>query len=435
MYIKVCGNHTTGLYEGDNDLRKLEKRTKKILSNGIMLMIFQVSKILFPLITLPYLTRVLSLSCYGVVSYTKSVMIYMQVWVDFGFTLSGTKAVVQNKDDKNRFNAIIGETQTARVMLGISGFIIIGVLCLALPILRGNRLFAVLSYVTVFLSIFLYDYLFRGLEKTHVIAIRFIIMKSISIALTFVFVKSDSDVLLIPLLDIISSIIAIVLVLLEVKKLDIQIKRPNIYNVWHSIQSSFVYFVSNAATSSFNALSTIVIGVLLKSEDVAYWSICMQIIGSITACYNPICDSIYPAMIETRDYSFVKRIKRVFVPVILIGCTCLFLLSEFVLRTVGGEKYVLAQLTFIALIPVCFFAFLSMLHGWPCLGAIEKNKEVTNTTIISASYNILTMIILAAVNRFTLQTLAIVRVSTEILMFITRYYYCVKYKSLFKRGN
>jgi len=412
-----------------------ENRNKRILSNGIMLMIFQVSKIIFPLLTLPYLTRVLSLSCYGVVSYTKSVMTYMQIWVDFGFILSGTKEVVKNKDDKNKLNVIIGEIQTARVMLGISGFFIIGILCLVLPILRGTPLFTVLSYVTVFLSIFLFDYLFRGLERTHVIAVRFIIMRSISTAFTFAFVKSDSDILLIPLLDIISSIIAIVLVFLEVKKLDIHIRISNIYNVWCSIKSSFVYFVSTAATSSFNALSTIVIGVLLKSEDVAYWSVCMQIIGSITACYNPICDSIYPAMIETRDFCFVKRIKKIFIPIIMTGCICLFLLSGYVLRIVSGEKYVLAQPTLIRLIPVCFFAFISMLHGWPCLGAIEKNKEVTNTTVISMSYNIFAMVILAMVNRFTLQTLALVRVSTEILMFLTRYYYCVKYKSLFRGGG
>lgn len=412
----------------------LKSRNKRIVNNGIMLMIFQISKILFPLLTLPYLTRVLSVPCYGVVSYTKSVLTYMQIWVDFGFVLSGTKAVVKSRENKERLGIIVGETQAARIFLGIIGFIIIGVLCLTLPILRENILFTLLSYVTVFLSIFLFDYLFRGLERTHVIAIRYVIMKSISTILTFALVKNDSNILLIPVLDIISSIVAIVLVYIEVKKIDIHLKISTYKNVLNSIRASFVFFVSNVATSSFNALSTIVIGILLNAEDVAYWSVCMQIVGSITACYNPICDSIFPTMIETRDYNYVKKIKKIFIPIIVLGCLVLFYLSEFVLRTVGGDKYVLAKPTFIGLIPVCFFAFISMLHGWPCLGAIEKNKEVTNTTVISMTYNIVAMITLAAVGKFTLLTLAIVRVSTEILMFITRYYYCAKYKELFIGG-
>ena len=61
---------------------------KKIVNNTIMLMIFNIAKIIFPFITLPYLTRVLSTEAYGTVAYVKTVMTYMQIVVDFGFVLS-----------------------------------------------------------------------------------------------------------------------------------------------------------------------------------------------------------------------------------------------------------------------------------------------------------------------------------------------------------
>ena len=106
-----------------------------------------------------------------------------------------------------------------------------------------------------------------------------------------------------------------------------------------------------------------------------------------------------------------------------------------ILNIVGGEKYILAEDTFKKLIPVCFFAFLSMLHGWPCLGAIEKNTEVTKGTVISVLFNVIVMIILSVINTFTLQTLAILRVCTEIILFVVRYFYCIKYKGLFNGGS
>ena len=78
-----------------------ESKTK-IVNNTVMLMIFHISKILFPFVTLPYLTRVLTVDTYGVVTYVKTVMTYMQILVDFGFALSATKDVVQTI--KNKIN-------------------------------------------------------------------------------------------------------------------------------------------------------------------------------------------------------------------------------------------------------------------------------------------------------------------------------------------
>ena len=60
-------------------------KQKNVLKNIIMLYGMSIAKIVFPLLTLPYLTRVLSVESYGVVSYVKAVMQYMQIAVDFGF--------------------------------------------------------------------------------------------------------------------------------------------------------------------------------------------------------------------------------------------------------------------------------------------------------------------------------------------------------------
>lgn len=191
---------------------------KKIVNNTIMLMIFNIAKIIFPFITLPYLTRVLSTEAYGTVAYVKTVMTYMQIVVDFGFVLSATKDIVKSRENKESLAYIVGDTLIARVILGAIGFLIVAILASALPILRENILYTVLSYVVIFESVFLMDFLFRGLEKMHIITIRFILMKVISTLLTFILIKNDSNILLIPILDILSSTIAIILVFFEMKK-------------------------------------------------------------------------------------------------------------------------------------------------------------------------------------------------------------------------
>lgn len=406
-------------------------KNKNIVNNTIMLMIFNIAKIVFPFITLPYLTRILTTDSYGTVAYVKTVMSYMQIFVDFGFVLSATKDIVKNKENKNKLEFVIGDTMIARIILGLIGFFVVLILSLALPILKENLLFTMLSYVVVFESIFLMDFLFRGLEKMHVITIRFIVMKLISTALTFVLIKNDSNLLLIPILDILSSSIAILLVFFEIKKLKLKMHFSGIKNAITSIKKSFIYFISNVASTSFNALSTIIIGIYVSPTDVAYWSVCMQIIGSIQACYSPISDGIYPEMIRSKNISIIKKVLKIFLPIIGLGCIATYFLAKPVLLVLGGEKYLPAVPVLQLLIPNLFVGFLSIIFGWPTLGAIGKEKETTISTVSSIALNIVLLVILIITNTFNLYTIAIVRIITECMLFGIRYLYYRKNKELF----
>ncbi len=404
---------------------------KNIVNNTIMLMIFNIAKIVFPFITLPYLTRILTTDSYGTVAYVKTVMSYMQIFVDFGFVLSATKDIVKNKENKNKLEFVIRDTMIARIILGLIGFFVVLILSLALPILKENLLFTMLSYVVVFESIFLMDFLFRGLEKMHVITIRFIVMKLISTALTFVLIKNDSNLLLIPILDILSSSIAILLVFFEIKKLKLKMHFSGIKNAITSIKKSFIYFISNVASTSFNALSTIIIGIYVSPTDVAYWSVCMQIIGSIQACYSPISDGIYPEMIRSKNISIIKKVLKIFLPIIGLGCIATYFLAKPVLLVLGGEKYLPVVPVLQLLIPNLFVGFLSIIFGWPTLGAIGKEKETTISTVSSIALNIVLLVILIITNTFNLYTIAIVRIITECMLFGIRYLYYRKNKELF----
>ena len=406
-------------------------KNKKIASNTAILMIFNIAKMVFPFLTLPYLTRAFSTETYGTVAYVKTVMTYMQIIVDFGFVLSATKDVVKAKDNNEELQAVINDTMMARLMMGVIGFVAIIILSFFLPILRNNLLYTLLSYLVVFLSIFLMDFLFGGLEIMHIITVRIITMKLISTIMTFLLVKNDSHMLLIPVLDILSSIIAVGLVFYNVKKRNLKIGFSNIKKSLKSIKDSFVYFLSDVASTSFNALSTIIIGMAISTTEVAYWSVCMQIIGSIQACYTPISGGIYPEMIKTKNYALIKKVIKIFLPIVILGCIFVFFAAEWIFNILGGKEYLVAVPIFRVLIPTLFFGFLAIIYGWSALGAIGKTKEATFSTIFSVSFNVILMIGLLITNKFTLMNIAIVRSLTEIILFSTRYYFCRKYRNLF----
>ena len=92
---------------------------KKTIANILSLYGFSFAKIVLPLLLLPYLTRVLSVESYGLVAYTKSLVAYFQLFIDFGFVLSGTKKIAKFRDDRNKINGIIGDIMIARISLAI----------------------------------------------------------------------------------------------------------------------------------------------------------------------------------------------------------------------------------------------------------------------------------------------------------------------------
>lgn len=406
----------------------------QVFKNTAMLFIFNIAKIIFPFVTLPYLTRTLSTDTYGSVAYIKTVMNYMQIIVDFGFVLSATKDIVNVKGDKEKLGLVIGDTMLARIVMGIIGFVILIILTLFIPILRNNMLYTLLSYVVVFESIFLMDFLFRGIEKMHIITIRFVLMKMVSTVLTFILVKNDSNMILIPTLDILSSLLAIILVFYEIFKLKLKIRFSNLKNALKSLKDSFVYFLSNVASTSFNALSTLIIGIKISPTEVAYWSVCMQVITTIQSCYTPISDGIYPEMIKNQNLRLILKILRIFLPIVSAGCILTYFLAGTILKILGGTEYLVAIPVFRALVPSLLFGFLAVMLGWPTLGSIGKVKQTTISTILSVLTHIIMLIVLIMFDYFTLINIAVVRTITEFILFFLRYLYFKKYKYLFNNN-
>lgn len=408
-------------------------KNNKILKNTVALYANNIAKMILPLITLPYLTRVLSKECYGMVSYVKAFMQYMQLIVDFGFLLSGTKDIVNCRENPEKLAQENTDILFSKTILAFFAGAVLLIAAAMIPILRENLAYTLLSFAVVFLTCFLFDYLFRGLEEMQVIAARFVTMKAIAAALTFVFIKNDSDILWIPVLDIVGSLVAILLVIFELKKRKIQLVRPHMKNVWKKIKESAVYFASDIATTAFGALNTLLVGIYCTESQVADWSLCMQLVSAVQSLYTPLTNSIYPEMVRSRDIRLVKKILKLFMPIVVAGCLFTIAVARYALLIVGGAQYESAAPVLRCLVPVMLFSFPSILFGWPTLGAIGKAKETTRTTIITAVVQIAGLIVLVAIGRFTLVNIALLRGGTELLMLLLRGRYCFHYKNEFMR--
>lgn len=412
-------------------MSKIKERKSNVVKNTVMLYILNITKLVLPLITLPYLTRIFTVETYGAVTYVKSIMSYLQLFIDCGFILSATKDIVRLNGDKKKIGEITGNVVLGKMILSIISFIMLVLLTLFIPILRENTVFALLSFVPIFLTTFLLDFLFRGLEKMEIITYRYLIMKSISTILTFIVIKNDSDLVLIPVLDITSSIIAIIWISFTLRKMHIHLSHGPLRKIISNLKDSFSYFISNIASTAFGVLNTVVVGICLTKSDVAYWSIVLQLVAAVQALYTPVIDGIYPQMVRDKKLKLIKKVLLLFTPIIILGCIFTHFAAPYILLIIGGKKYVEQAVLLRCMIPVLFFSFYSLLFGWPILGAIDKVKENTFTTVLACFVQVIGLSVLIFTNNFNLLTLAILRSFTEFFLSFVRITYCYKFRKAF----
>lgn len=407
-----------------------------LFKNIISLYGFTIAKLVFPMLVLPYLTRVLSLEAYGLVAYVKTIMSYMQLFVDFGFMLSGTKDVVDvcqrgkeqglRIEGNKELNQVVGDIMLARIINGFVALVILLGLTFAIPVLDSNKLFVVFSFANIFASIFLFDYVFRGLEQMQVITYRFMTMKTITVALTFVVVHGDGDIMWIPALDLIGSLVAVILVLLKLREYGIMPRFTTLINAWQKLKESALYFVSLAASSLFGGLNTILIGIFLPMSQVAYWSLTMQILSVIQSLYNPIRDAIYPRMVATKSKKLLLKMFGIFMPIVIVGGVFTYFVSDYAIVLIAGEKYLPSAELLRWVIPWILFGFPAIMFGWPALGALGHLKAITTTTVASAAFQVIGLIGLGISGNFSLLAIAILRDVTEFLFALSRILLCIK---------
>lgn len=387
----------------------------------------QLIKYVMPLLTLPYLTRVLEPQGYAVYAYVVSFMTFAQTFVEFGFNLSGTKQVVEARDSR-ALGRVTGSITQARLALCS----IAGIACVAIgafiPIMRENALYACLAYIAVCGRALAPDFLFQGKEQMAPITVRYFLSKGISTALTFVFVHSMADILWVPVLDIAASAIALAWSFSAARKmfgLEIEWVAPRAF--LGELTRSGYYCLSNMGSTAFSGFTTLLIGIAIKdSAQISYWSLSMTAVGAVQSLYSPIINSLYPHMVAQGDFGFAKRLAILSVPFVFGGTALFFALSEFIMLVLGGTQYLPGAYVLRLVAPVLVFSFYGMFFGWPVLGAVGKVKELTATTLVSSLTSIAVLVAVTVTGMASVAAFAVVRSLTEVFMCLLRLNECRK---------
>lgn len=406
---------------------------KNLYKNTIMLYIMTFSSYFFTFITVPYQTRVLGPDKYGLIGVATALMAYFRLVIDFGFLLSATEEVANFRDDKKKLSGILSSVTYCKIILSFLSFVVLMCLCTFVDQWKGSTIFFILYFIATAVTSFLPDYLYRGLEQMQSITVRTVLIRVIFTCLIFVFVKTSDDYMLIPVLQLVGNVLALLYVYLDLfLRLKIGFSKVKFVDVINSMKKSFFFFLSRIATTVYTVSNTIILDVLSRGTATAYYTTADKLVSTSKQCFSPIADSLYPYMVRNKDFNIIKKALLIIEPIVFLGCSVLFIWAEPICVWFFGSEYAQTGNVLRALLPIIVVTFPNYIFGFPMLGAMGLSKHANYSTMIGSVIHVLNLCILYFTGNMNIITLAITTSVTECVVLIYRCIIIYKNKDCLK---
>ncbi|NJB72649.1 PST family polysaccharide transporter [Saonia flava] len=307
-----------------------KEENKKIFSNFVSLFFLQGVSLLLPLITFPYLVRVLGIEKYGLVFFAQAFIAYFSTLTEYGFNLTGTREISLHKNDSNKLIKIYNSILGARLMLVSLGFVIMSIVVLSFEKFSIDWKLYFLTYGVVVGTALFPTWFFQGMEKMKFITILTVISKTIFTVLIFVLVKSSEDYLWVPSLYSIGNIfVGIISLIIINKQFDIPFRLQKANSVFQQLKNGWYVFISNVSINLYSATTTFVLGLVTNASMVGYYAIAVKMIKIIATLFAPLNQSVYPHIVQLTKKSpkeaasFVRKIMKytiiISIGILLIG--------------------------------------------------------------------------------------------------------------------
>ena len=204
------------------------KDGKVLLSNFSYLIILQIAGYVFPLLTMPYLARVIGPTGFGKIAFASAIIIWVQTVADWGFNFSATRDVAKNRDDIVKVSEIFSNVFWSRCVLMLLSFLILLALIFTIPDFRNDADIILVTFLLIPGHIMFPDWFFQAVERMKYITFLNLLAKFLFTIAVFIFIKSSNDYILQPLFNSIGfCICGIISMYIILHKWHIRLLKPN----------------------------------------------------------------------------------------------------------------------------------------------------------------------------------------------------------------
>lgn len=300
---------------------------------------------IMPLVTFPYLVRVLGVDQYGVLSFSLAVSSYFILVTDYGFNLSATRQVSIHRDSPKKLEEIFSSVMLIKFLLMAICFLLMLFLIFLIEYFMQLKNLLLLSFGMVVGQILFPVWFFQGIERMKYITYLSIVAKLIFTLGIFLFVREKLDVWLVPLLNSIGIlIVGLISTFLIVRKFKVKFSVPKREVISFYLKDGWNIFTSNLAILGYKNNSIVLLGFYLDPVNLGFYSIGKKIFEAINGLNVVISQAFFPSVSQAQvsvGYSISSRLRDLFSISLILSIVIFFstfFFADFISYLVSGEQ-------------------------------------------------------------------------------------------------
>ena len=359
------------------------KDGKTVFANFGYLSLLQVAGYVFPLISMPYLARVIGADGFGKIAFASAIVVWIQTISDWGFNLTATRDVAQNRDNKELVSRIFSNVLWARSVLTLLSGIILLLVVLLVPYLRENADIIFVTFLLVPGYILFPEWFFQAIEKMKYTTFFNLFLKLVFTVAVFVFIHKREDYLIQPLLITIGYLLcgfgALYLIF---KKWGYTLCKPQWSEIFKTIRNSTDVFINNLMPNLYNSFSVMLLGFFGGSTANGIYDGGNRFPVIFYQFQSVLSRAFYPFLSRRPDkHSFYAKLNIVSA---LIGAVFLILLSPLVIKIMLGDEFEKSVVVMQILSFSVVFLAMDYTYGTNFLIINHKEKPLRNLTFVSS---------------------------------------------------
>lgn len=306
----------------------------------------QILSLAIPLISVPYLVRVLGVEKFGLVVFAQAVVQYVILVTDYGLLYVAPREIARNRNDVHWINRYLGIVYGAKVLLIILCLIVFTCALFFIPPLRSEAPLFLFTFAGVIGTNILSEFLFTGFEKIQRLAIVLTAIRVFSLCCLLLFIRDANDYVFVPLFyAVVQIVIGIVALVVVMGEEHLNPKRPSLRDILTFLREGFIVFRSWVAISLYTTSTVVILGAFTSPIYVGLYGGVERIARAVTGLFNPPVQSIIPRLSAMREHDrrsgsqLLKRSGQGFFLVAICCTAAMFFLAEPIVLTLLGDAF------------------------------------------------------------------------------------------------
>lgn len=367
--------------------------SKSLKINAIYAFLKTFMNIAFPIITFPYVSRILTPESIGSVNFSNSIIQYFIILASLGINTYGTREAAKLKNDKEKLSAFAQEIFTINLISTIISCILFFILLFKIQFFKPYFTLMLISCTKIFFNLISFDWLYTAEEEFKYITLRSIFFQIISLIFLFIFVKSPTDTEKYAVFGIISSVGSNIFNFFHSRKF-IHFKIRKLYIKKH-LKPIFIFFGTSVVISIYTILDTSMLGFFSTPTEVGYYSVSIKIINMVTSLFTAVISILLPRLSLYLNTQLIDEYKRIIIKTINImiiltipSILGLIMLAEPIIFFLSGSQYQPSIKGMIIMSPNIFMCVFASIAG-TILTSKKKEKISFYACLIGSILNII----------------------------------------------